>query len=185
MKKLVALALTFALAVGTAGCGNESSGGVTGMVENAIQNVADRVASVISGDMQGEIGGLYKTQWFDFSVNSMEVVKEYEGQPADDGYQFVVLEVYEKNTWDGGGSIPMGTFDFYVDNAAFSDFVWAESPWTDNMMPDEFTLTPDEEVTYDVVFMVPENVADVDFTYVEIDENQGIGSTFIIKLPLN
>ena len=148
------------------------------------QNADSRVASVITNDMRGEIGGLYRTQWFDLSVNSMEVVKEYGGQTADAGYRFVVLEVYEKNTWDGEETIPMGTFDFYVDHASFIDYIWPESPWTANMMPDEFDLAPGEEVTYMVVFVVPEGLTDADFIYIEIDEAEGVGSTFAINLAL-
>ncbi len=160
MKKIAALLLALGLVLSLTAC--------------------EKVASFIQGDVTGEVGKVYKTQWFDFSVNSLETVAEYEGVPADEGYVFVVANITEKNTWDGNESIPMSNWDFYMLEGTDTAEINPESPWADAMMPDEFSLAPDEEVTYDVVFMVSENVADVKFVYLEVDEDGGTHATFTI-----
>lgn len=174
MKKLLVLTLALLMLAGVSACG----GG------NPVQNVVDSVASRLSGDVTGAVEKDYQTEWFAFRVNSLQTMENYMGVDADEGCVFLVANVYEKNNWDGEEALPMGNFDFYVLEGEGTEEVWAESPWADEMMPDNFYLEPEEEITYDVVFQVSEDVSTVSFVYVEIDENEGTHATFTIEHAL-
>lgn len=151
---------------------------------DAAQNVVNNVASAIQGDVTGEVGKLYSTKWFDFSVNTLTIADTYKGVDADEGYTFLVAEVYELNDWEGDGDIPMSPYDYYALADDDSTEIWPESAWDEAMMPDSFYLEPEEEATYDVVFMVPESAATVKFVYVEMDENGDTYATFTIEHTL-
>jgi hypothetical protein len=79
----------------------------------------------------------------------------------------------------------MGTFDFHItaDGLSEDDSIAYEA-WVDSMMPDEFYLEVGETVEYDVVFGIPDEIMEIGFVYIEIDENDGIGATFTIKQAL-
>lgn len=174
MKKLLVLAMALLMLAGVSACGDN----------NPVQGVVDSVASRLSGDVTGEVGKDYQTEWFAFRVNSLETANVYMDAAAEEGYVFLIANVYEVNNWDGEKALPMGNFDFYVLEGEGTEEVWAESPWDEAMMPDQFYLEPEEEATYDVVFQVSEDVSSVSFVYVEIDEDEGTHATFTIKHAL-
>ncbi len=173
MKKLVLLALTLTLCLGLTACDS---------VSNAVAGVGQGLVQEITGHATGEVGKSYKTQWFTFSVNSLDAVTEFEGSTAPDGYVFLVADVTEKNTWEADESIPMYASDFEL--VVGDETFFAEIPWSENMMPEEFELAPDEEITAPVAFLIPADTKDVKFIYVEIDENNDVGVTFTINHTL-
>lgn len=171
MKKVLAVLLSLTIAMGAVGCGGAS---------DALDNAASGVASFIKGDVTGEVGKNYSTEWFEFSINTLETATEYKGVEVEEGYQFVIANITEKNIWDGNEAIPMGAYDFYMTADGATEEIWMEYSWDDAMMPDEFELQPDETATYDAVFYIPVDTAEAKFVYIEIDENEKVGATFTI-----
>lgn len=189
MKRLLVVLLAVLLAASLAACGKSAEDIVSeaaGAVSGAVDDVAGAVASLLSGDVTGEIGKSYRTQWFTFSVESIQAVEEYKGEVPDEGNMFLDIVVTEKNTWEANDDIPMFCTDFYIEADGYDtyeDIYWLE-PWDDSMMPLEFTLAPDEEVTYHLIYELPKEATNIRMIYVEEDENNNIGATFTIKHTL-
>ena len=155
MKKIRLLALAVLLVLTLTGCD---------LVNELGSKVEEIRNDIISGDVTGEIGKTYSTQWFDFSVNAIERVDQYQDQVPAEGMQFIKAEIFEKSTYDK--AIPMGTFDFFVDHDSFDEYIWPMDPWHDSMMPAEFELNKGDSVTYTLIFEVPADIETVDFYYV-------------------
>lgn len=193
MKQIAVILLALVMAASLVACDNaeELVSQVAGAVSGAVDGAAGAVASFLSGDVTGEIGKSYKTEWFTFSVDSIQIVEEYKGELPTAGYieadEYVFLDVVvtEKNTWEAREEIPMSDSDFYLTVEGHEDIqVWSEDPWDDSMMPNQFYLNADEEVTYHLVFAVPKDAVSLNFVYVEIDENNTTHATFTIKHTL-
>ena len=137
-----------------------------------------------AGEPNGEVGKTYETKWFTFSVDAMSKTPSYKGIEAAEGSTFLVCTVTETNNWEGQESIPMSSEDFYVTREGWAEPVGPEPAWDDAMMPLSFDLAPEETVTYDVVFNIPDDTADIQFVYVEVNENQDEFATFTIKHTL-
>jgi len=171
---------TFALA----GCGSNS--GTTGSSENnnPVQQVTDTVkdvaAQILDGQVTGEVGKTYRTQWFDFTVISIDKVDSYAGHSAPEGYQLYDVLITETGTFSTPS--PMGTFDFYMDDPSFPDYIFPIDALDDNMMPDEFPLAKNETVEYHMIYEIPTNVTNLVLMYTEIDETDAEGTTFSIPI---
>jgi hypothetical protein len=96
----------------------------------------------------------------------------------------VDIVVKETNIFDE--SIPMGTFDFWVDSDSFDEYLMPLAPLNDTMMPEEFELAVDDSVTYHIIYEVPVDLADLRIFYTEIaddgSEEGEVGATFSIKI---
>ena len=141
----------------------------------------DDAVSNTDGDIRGEVGIAYHTQWFAFRIESAERMQNYKGYSAASGQELIDVVVTEWNTF--GGALPMGTFDFYMDSDTFADYVWPLDALDGTMMPDSFTLNADEEVTYHVVYEVPAGLRDLVLCYTEINEDDEYGDTFTVQIP--
>jgi len=130
------------------------------------------------GDVTGQVGKTYKTQWFNFTVKSIEIVDSYADYKPKEGNVLVDVVVKEVSTFSS--PIPMGTFDFYFDHNSFAEYVWPMDPLNDTMMPEEFSLVKGETVEYHMVFELPKGYADLSLMYTEYDEQENIGVTFSI-----
>lgn len=80
----------------------------------------------------------------------------------------------------------MSVSDFYIsaDGLEEEDTYPYES-FTDEMMPNEFKLDVGETAEYDVVFSIPDEIVDISFIYIEIDETGHVGATFTINHTLS
>lgn len=147
------------------------------------ESITATAKSFIKGDVTGELNKQYSTKWFDFTVKSIRTAYEYAEYEADEGYKFVIVEISETNTFDE--KIPMSAYDFVInaDNLSEEDS-WPIEPLDDKMMPENFDLAVGENAEYDVVFLIPDEIIDVRFIYVELDENEKIGATFTINHSL-
>jgi hypothetical protein len=143
-------------------------------------SVGSAVGSLIKGDVTGEVGKAYLTQWFNFSVLSIARVKEYAGYKPEDGSVLFDVEIAELCTFNE--PTEMGTSDFFVDADSFLEYVYPMPPKDKTMMPENFTLQPKEKAQYHMVFEVPEDAEGLSLVYVELDEKGNEGSTFKIKI---
>lgn len=188
MKKLLIVTIALIMAASLAACsggsatGSSSSSG--GTINDAVSGIADSVRSMIQGDVAGQIGTTYSTRWFDFSIDSIEVVDSYAGQSPEAGYIFVDVVVSEKNTWEGKEEIPMSDADFYLEVEGYEGTAYCLDPFDDSMMPNEFYLQPDEECTYHLIWELPDDVENISFIYVEVAEDDSTYATFTIEHSL-
>ncbi|MDR0852233.1 MAG: hypothetical protein LBN36_07040 [Clostridiales Family XIII bacterium] len=165
-KRICAIAIVLVMIFSMSACGSGS--------------VSDALAQLIEGNVTGEVGKTYKTQWFSFKVESIEFVKDYKGYEPEDGYDLIDVVITETNIFDDVD--PMGTFDFCVDAESFYDWIWPLDPFDPSMMPMEFDLDVDETVTYHMVYEVPEDEDDMFLQYTEWDDADNEGATF--KIPI-
>jgi hypothetical protein len=136
---------------------------------------------LIEGDVTGEIGEDYRTRWFSFNIESIEEVTEYAGYEPPEGS--VLMDVVVTETCVFEESIPMGTFDFYMDAEDFPEYVYPiEEPLDDAMMPSEFELIPDETVTYHMLYEIPARHEKLVLKYTELDADDVEYATFTINL---
>ncbi|MDR2931592.1 MAG: hypothetical protein LBV27_00645 [Oscillospiraceae bacterium] len=176
-KRLVVLAV-FALCTVLMFGGCAQSVGDT--LDNVGSTIGNAVGQLLSGDVTGETGKVYSTQWFSFNVKSIKEVPEYAGYTPEDGYVLYDVLITETCTFDE--SIPMGTFDFYMDDDSFSEPIYPIAPLDDTMMPDQFDLGADETVEYHMIYEVPAEHTALKLMYTEVDEADNIGVTFTINI---
>lgn len=174
-KVLLFVAVIVSLALSFTGCSSTGD-----QLSSVMDTVGSAVAQMLSGDVTGEVGKAYATQWFDFTVESIKFVEEYAGYRAEDGNELVDVLLTETGTF--AEPSPMGTFDFSIYSPSRDENYWPISPLDDTMMPDEFDLAKDETVKYHMVYEVPEGLSDLALMYVEVDEEENIGVTFTIKI---
>ena len=172
-KKYLAVTIVIAIVLALTSCGTK-----------AADEIKHTIAQMIQGNISGEIGKTYATQWFEFTVESIKSVDSYAGYTPNEGYALVDVLITEKGTFDDDRPTPMGTFDFYMDSDTFSDYLFPLDPIDSTMMPEEFDLEYGEVVTYHMVYEVPEDVSDLKLMYTEIDEADEEGATFSINVVL-
>jgi hypothetical protein len=148
----------------------------------AISSAGRALGQLLEGDVTGEIGKDYRTEWFSFNIASVEEVSEYAGYTPTEDYTLVDVIVSETCIFDQ--AIPMGTFDFYMDSDSFEDYIYPLDPLDDSMMPLEFDLAPDESVQYHMVYEIPVERDGLVLMYTEIDESDTEHATFTINLNL-
>ncbi|MDR1245472.1 MAG: hypothetical protein LBK57_00385 [Clostridiales Family XIII bacterium] len=171
-KFLLSLIVTVILSISLSGCGDTA--------RNVALNAAESVVQMLSGKVTGEIGTTYATQWFKFTIISIEEMSEYEGYAAEEGYTLYDVLITETGTFEEAS--PMGTFDFYMDAPSFEDFVFPLDPISDEMMPLEFDLGPRETVEYHMVYEVPMDSVGLKIMFTEVDEDENEGVTFNIPI---
>ena len=175
-KKFMAMALTVAMAFVLTSCGDTAT--------KVKEEIKQTIAQAISGNVKGEVGKSYSTQWFEFTVESIMAVDSYAGYVPQEGNILVDVFITEKGTFDDAEPSPMGTFDFYMDSDTFYDYVYPLDPLDSTMMPEEFDLAYGETVTYHMVYEVPAGLNDLKLMYTEIDERDTEGATFTINVNL-
>ncbi|MDR1616603.1 MAG: hypothetical protein LBR98_06280 [Syntrophomonadaceae bacterium] len=174
VKKLFIMSVIMFMVLAAAACSNAT--------RNQVGNVVSSVAQLIKGDVTGELGKTYATQWFEFTVDYIAPVDEYAGYKPDDGNRLVDVFIKEKGTFDEPS--PMGTFDFYLESSLFDDYIYPMDPIDDSMMPLEFMLEKGQTVEYHMIYEIPASVPDVRLMYTELDEDEKEGATFTIPYVL-
>jgi len=160
------------IAITVAGCGKSP--------EALVNEVINTATQWLSGDVTGEVGKTYATDWFEFTIHSIEEVGAYAGYSPVDGCTLYDVVITETNIFDT--AIPMGTFDFYMDDASFEEYIWPIDPLDDTMMPEAFDLAPGETVRYHMVYEIPSDVTGLMLMYTEVDEEDNEGRTFTIHI---
>jgi hypothetical protein len=145
------------------------------------ESIGSAVASMLKGDVTGEVGKTYSTQWFNFSVLSIDKVTEYAGYKPEESNILVDVKIAELCTFNE--DTDMSYNDFYLDSDSFEEYVFPIEPLDDTMMPEEFTLKPKEKVEYHIVYEFPEETKGLKLMYTEIDEAENEGATFTINIP--
>jgi hypothetical protein len=149
---------------------------------NAVSSAGRTLGQLLEGDVTGEIGKDYRTEWFSFNIVSVEEVAEYAGYTPAEG--FALIDVIISETCAFEEAIPMGTYDFYMDSDVFEEYIYPLDPLDDSMMPADFELAPDESVEYHMVYEIPAERDNLVLMYTEVDEDDVEHATFTINLNL-
>lgn len=172
MKKLAVLVVAvIMIAFFASACGSAS---------DVATDIGNAVAQLLKGNVKGAVGKTYSTQWFEFTVQSIEKVDSYAGYSPKSGYVLYDVVIKEKATFDE--DILMGTFDFYMDAEAFVDYIFPLDPLDDTMMPAEFALKKNEVAEYHIIYEIPADTVGLMLCYTEIDENNSEGASFTIAV---
>ena len=174
IKNVIAIVFVVSMMFVFAACGSGS------VIEQAVEEVKLSTARMIEGNVKGEVGKTYATQWFEFTIDSIKKIDSIEGYSPEEGNILVDVVATLKGTFEEPSI--MGTSDFYMDSDTFADYVWALSPLNESMMPDEYYLDTDETVTYHMIFEVPDGLSDLKIMYTEIDIDNTIYATFVIDI---
>lgn len=136
------------------------------------------------GYMEGRIGDCMETYFFNFSINSAYLCKEFKGYRPADKKTILVAEATVKNSWHG--SITMFDTDFQVqwnsDGAEDYDYpitCYAE-PICNEQLPEKYELGVDEEITGLLIFEVPEGRKDFSIAYLELFDDDSEGDVFFV-----
>lgn len=131
-----------------------------------------------------EIGKTYSTMWFDFTVHSIDKVDSYAGYEPAAGYQLYDVLITVKNTFST--IIPTGTWDFFMDDPIFYDYIWPLDPLDNTMMPTDYDLLLDQSVQYHLVFEIPAGTTKLVFMFVEFyvgnNGSEKEGDSFILPV---
>lgn len=112
------------------------------------------------------LGKPLSTMFFDYTVLSAEVVAEYDGYTPEEGNKLVLCSVKVKN--DFGEELLMFDTDFQIQwGEGDEDFAWSVETFNNQMMPAEYDLANKAEVTYDLLFEVPEEITRFSLVYLE------------------
>lgn len=146
-------------------------------------------------DTDGELGDTMSNMFFDFTVNTAEVVSDYDGYTAADGNKLVVCSVTVKNTF--GEELPMYDSDFQIQwGEGDEDYAWSVDPLeedadgmpTNAQMPLSWYMADGAEETYDLLFEVPSDQSDYYLVYLEqytdADGNEGQGDLYTVHFTV-
>ena len=150
--------------------------------EEAADRVMHSIAQRIQGTVTGEIGKKYSTEWFEFAIESVEVVENYAGYSPMEGNKLVKIQITQTCTYDDPDPTPFGIFDWYMDSDSFDDYLWPLDPLDNTMMPEIFYLANGESATNIMIFEVDEDVVALKLIYTEEAEDGSIYATFIINI---
>jgi hypothetical protein len=188
-KSLFVLIFAFMVWILISGCEIAEPASTEELADNYVLET-EITQEFIKGYVEGRVGKIYSTRWFDFEIISMEHVDSYSTEYRGDSWIMLDVIVEETNTSDK--FIGMGTFDFYAAIDVFPDIenalykLYPNDPFpddTDTMMPLEFELAPGETVRYHMIFEYPNEVRGAQLVYTEIDEYDNEGATVSIPIP--
>lgn len=184
MKKLISIAAALALSLTLPACGTGGTPSTGGTADSSGNVHAE------DGYGEGRIADTVHTYFFDYTVNSAHMAKEYEGYLPAEGNELLVAEVTVKNT--STSSIEMYDTDFQVqwnsdDENAFCYPITTDPetfeelpPLTDEQLPGTYPLSVDEEVTGLLVYEVPAGNRDFSISYLEQFDDNSEGDTFFV-----
>lgn len=157
MKKLFRLAIVLTLVLTLFGCNKERK-------------------------IDGKTGETFSTMFFDFVVESAEIVDSYAGYTPEEGNVLLDVVVYSKNTF--GEAIPMYISDYilYTEN-----YYWiALEALDETMAPETMELADGASMTYHYVFEILADEAIESIVhfeeYIDTDGNEQEGDTFTVTL---
>lgn len=136
------------------------------------------------GFAEGRIGDVMHTIFFDYTVNSAYICKDYCGYTPEEGNMLLVADVTVKNTTRD--TIPMFDVDFQVQWGGEGDddfevpITYYADPVSDDQIPAEYDLGVNEEMTGLLVFEVPEGEEDLSISYMEEFDDGTEGDTFFV-----
>lgn len=176
MKKLISIVLALTAALTFTGCS----------AQDAVQGVSDAVQA--QGRQYGQTYELaqnesMKCQFFTLSMNSATLKDEFAGATPDgEGNKFLVANVTILNSWEGEEAIPMYDTDFELNWEGQEGTIYPVTNYSDEMLPEEYSIDPAGEITGNLVFEVPGDKTDFSFRYLEYYDDDFEGNTYAMSI---
>ncbi len=132
------------------------------------------------------MGDSLTTMFFDFTLNSANVVSSYEDLvPSDANYKLVLVNLTYTSTFLHDISVKDSDFYLIFDGEKKA---YTYNALTENMMPLEETLSQGEAKTYDLLFAVPSSETEFSLCYNELYSDEEAqhkeGNTFLVNFTL-
>ncbi len=201
MKQMLVLLMTLSIACGKKAeeieVTTEANLETTGTTESTSQEASNVVESAY-GKAEGKIGNIMNTTNLEFTLNSARLTSSYQTITPDAGMNLLVLNItthvlqngemklYDTDyqvQWGGTGEEDYSTPVTYRDE-------WATAPTykrsvnlegIEGMFPGETVLQPDETVTADYVYQVPQGFSDFKLMFKEYFEDESLGDLYIVN----
>ena len=127
---------------------------------------------------------IISTSWFDYSINSIEAMSEFEGYTAKTGNQLIVIDINLVNTFDD--SVPMFDSDFQLGWGTYSDdeIAFPLAPYSSNQLPEEYNLAINETREGILVYDVPDSISDFVLGFLEVYEDGKEGNLFVSEFSI-
>lgn len=155
MKKIVSLFMAFTVLLSLSACG--------GLSLKPDENKSD--------SKEGYIGDTLSTYWFDFTVNDAYISYDYEGYTPEAGNKLVVAKLTLKNRMNFSLDMWQGDFPILWDDEE-NGLEYPISAFTDDQLPDEYTLGINQSKSGLLVYVVPEDYRDFTIAFLEIFEDE-------------
>jgi len=170
--KVLVLSLMVFITVTISSCGNGGS-----VISERIKYLR---AQSLQETILCEVGNEYKSEWHNFTVESIEEVSNYAGYSAQEGntlYKVKITETCVIKVFP----VVFGTIHWHMDSDELSEYARPLDPLDNTMMPVNFILDYKESATYIMIFEVPQGLNDLKLVYPEIG-NHGKFATFMYSI---
>lgn len=137
------------------------------------------------GFYTGRIGDTFRTYFFDYSIDSAEVVDSYGSITAAEGNKLVDVVVTINNSFSGQ-VMPMFIYDFQIawGNGDDECCYQAEGLTEEGLMPDEYEIKRGERVTHHILYEVPADATDLSIAFLEEFSDDTQGDIFVTYFEL-
>lgn len=136
-----------------------------------------------NGTAVAGVGDTVKSDFFDWTVNSVKTKIKVGGQSAGEGKKFVIINITLKNTEDY--EYESGNYEFRgVVDPADTEGMDTMNAFYDGMIADEFNFASGETVTGDIVFEVDKDCETMLVNYEEFYGDGSIGNIYWFELNL-
>ena len=151
------------------------------------------------GKAEGSLGDIMETSFLKFRVNAAAVADSYQEKQAEEGTQFLVLNITTQVTqkanlklydtdyqiqWGGEGegdySVPVTYRDEWADSVTYRHA--ADFGGVSSVFPGEAVLFSGETVRYDYVYQVPQGLSDFRLYFQEYFEDERVGDLFAVNI---
>jgi hypothetical protein len=113
---------------------------------------------VVDGWMGTEIGNKVSAKWYDFTVNSVDFVNDYEGYSASDGNILVHASITITNTSEKTIYLFDGDFALVWDlDKDERSYAYSKEAYTDTMLTNEYAINVGETKTIDTIYEISKN----------------------------
>ena len=143
-------------------------------------DASDAGSDKSGGDVPYYVGDSVSTAWFDFTVDSVEVMNEYEGYAAAEGKKLLVVQLSLKSTVTFSSEMYQNDFVVGWDLEDDYDYVDPLYAYCDAQFPDEYTLKINEARTGILVYEVPADFKDFWLNFLEVYDNDEYGESFFV-----
>ena len=115
---------------------------------------------IVGGWMGANIGETINAKWYDFTVNNVEIVDEYEGYKVEDSDSHLVhASITIKNTSNKEVYLFDGDFSLVWNlDKEERDYATSIEAYTDTMLKNEMVIGINEEKTIDTVYVIKKSV---------------------------
>ena len=205
MKKMIKLMLVLLMGL-SAACGKkddqieittEANLETTETTETATEETSNVVESAY-GKAEGKIGNIMKATDLEFTLNSARLASSYQTITPDAGMNLLILNItthvlqngemklYDTDyqvQWGGTGeedySTPLTYRDEWATAPTYKRYVNLDG--VEGMFPGEAILQPDETITADYVYQVPQGFNAFTLQFQEFFEDESLGDRYIVS----